>query len=256
MTRVDLRDALSRARKENKAVRKEGVRITANGGTREVDMEVIPLRGQSAADRFYIIAFQDAARPVSSTAAGARRLEKRTEKGRAWHELARTNQEVARLRDQLHTLIDEHETTLEEFKSANAEILSANEELQSTNEELETSREELQSLNEELTALNSQLQETLSEHQAIANDLENTLNSADVATLFLDEHFRIRFFTPAMDQQLRYRRALERDLRSAIANGELFLEYQPQRHSNGAIIGFEALVRWQHPQRGTVPPAA
>jgi diguanylate cyclase (GGDEF)-like protein/PAS domain S-box-containing protein len=65
----------------------------------------------------------------------------------------------------------------------------------------------------------------------------------------------IRFFTPAMDQQLRDRRALERDLRSAVANDELFLEYQPQRHSNGEIIGFEALVRWQHPQRGTVAPA-
>ena len=65
----------------------------------------------------------------------------------------------------------------------------------------------------------------------------------------------IRFFTPAMDQQLRDRRALERDLRSAVANSELFLEYQPQRHSNGEIIGFEALVRWHHPQRGIVPPA-
>jgi diguanylate cyclase (GGDEF)-like protein/PAS domain S-box-containing protein len=64
----------------------------------------------------------------------------------------------------------------------------------------------------------------------------------------------IRFFTPAMDQQLRDRHALERDLRSAVANGELFLEYQPQRHSNGEIIGFEALVRWHHPQRGTVSP--
>jgi EAL domain-containing protein (putative c-di-GMP-specific phosphodiesterase class I) len=58
-----------------------------------------------------------------------------------------------------------------------------------------------------------------------------------------------------MDQQLRDRRALERDLRSAVANGELFLEYQPQRHNNGEIIGFEALVRWLHPQRGIVPPA-
>jgi diguanylate cyclase (GGDEF)-like protein/PAS domain S-box-containing protein len=64
-----------------------------------------------------------------------------------------------------------------------------------------------------------------------------------------------RFFTPAMDQQLRERRALERDLRSAVANGELSLEYQPQRHNSGKIIGFEALVRWHHPQRGTVPPA-
>ena len=65
----------------------------------------------------------------------------------------------------------------------------------------------------------------------------------------------IRFFTPAMDQQLRDRRALERELRSAVTNSELFLEYQPQRHSSGEIIGFEALVRWRHPQRGIVPPA-
>jgi EAL domain-containing protein (putative c-di-GMP-specific phosphodiesterase class I) len=58
-----------------------------------------------------------------------------------------------------------------------------------------------------------------------------------------------------MDQQLRDRRALEHDLKSAVSNRELFLEYQPQRHSNGDIIGFEALVRWRHPQRGVVPPA-
>jgi diguanylate cyclase (GGDEF)-like protein/PAS domain S-box-containing protein len=65
----------------------------------------------------------------------------------------------------------------------------------------------------------------------------------------------IRFFTAAMDQQLRDRRTLERDLRVAIQNGELSLAYQPQRHRDGHIIGFEALVRWNHPQRGLVPPA-
>ena len=57
-----------------------------------------------------------------------------------------------------------------------------------------------------------------------------------------------------MDQQLRDRRALEHDLKSAVANGELYLEYQPQRHARGEIIGFEALARWKHPQRGIVPP--
>jgi diguanylate cyclase (GGDEF)-like protein len=66
----------------------------------------------------------------------------------------------------------------------------------------------------------------------------------------------IRFFTAAMDQQLRERRALEHDLKTAVADGELRLEYQPQRHKNGDIIGFEALVRWHHPQRGIIPPAA
>ena len=83
------------------------------------------------------------------------------------------------------------------MRAINEEAMSVNEEFQSTNEELETSKEELQSLNEELTALNGQLQETLDEHKAVANDLENILNSADLATLFLDEKLNIRFFTPA-----------------------------------------------------------
>jgi EAL domain-containing protein (putative c-di-GMP-specific phosphodiesterase class I) len=46
---------------------------------------------------------------------------------------------------------------------------------------------------------------------------------------------------------------LEHDLKSAVINQELFLEYQPQRSSAGATIGFEALLRWKHPSRGLVP---
>jgi diguanylate cyclase (GGDEF)-like protein/PAS domain S-box-containing protein len=64
-----------------------------------------------------------------------------------------------------------------------------------------------------------------------------------------------RFFTAAMDKQLRERRALERDLAVAIAQGELTLHYQPQARADGTIIGFEALARWQHPTRGFIPPA-
>jgi two-component system, chemotaxis family, CheB/CheR fusion protein len=111
--------------------------------------------------------------------------------------LERTEQELDATRKELEEAIHYREIAEQEIRAINEEAMSVSEEFQTTNEELETSREELQSLNEELTALNSQLQETLSEHQAIANDLENTLNSADVATLFLDENLRIRFFTPA-----------------------------------------------------------
>jgi two-component system CheB/CheR fusion protein len=199
---VDLRDALSRAKKENRPVRKEGLRIAVNGGTRDVDLEVIPLRGQSAAERLYIIAFQDAARPVSSTAAGARRLEKQTEKGRASRELARTNQEVAHLREQFHTLIDEHETTLEEFKSANAEILSANEELQSTNEELETTKEELQSSNEELSTLNEELQNSNAELTQANNDQLNLMTNVNLPVVMVGNDLRIRRFTPPAEKLL------------------------------------------------------
>jgi len=199
---VDLRDALTRAKKENRPVRKEGLRITANGGTRAIDLEVIPLRGQSAAERFYIIAFQDAVRPISSTAAGSRRLEKQTEKGRVSHELARANHEMERLREQLHTLIDEHETTLEEFKSANAEILSANEELQSTNEELETTKEELQSSNEELSTINEELQNSNAELTLANNDQLNLMTNVNLPVVMVGNDLRIRRFTPPAEKLL------------------------------------------------------
>jgi diguanylate cyclase (GGDEF)-like protein len=70
----------------------------------------------------------------------------------------------------------------------------------------------------------------------------------------------ISIFEPEMDQQIRDRRALHQDLSLAIKNGELSLHYQPQamlRHRDGVqeIIGFEALARWTHPQRGFVPPS-
>ena len=88
-------------------------------------------------------------------------------------------------------------------------------------------------------------------------DTEITLLANADAALYRAKHEgrgAIRLFTAAMDQQLRYRRGLERDLRSAVDNNELFLEYQPQYHRDGNLIGYEALVRWRHPERGIVPP--
>src|SRR5205823_9202637 len=64
----------------------------------------------------------------------------------------------------------------------------------------------------------------------------------------------VRFFEADMDLQLRERRALQHDLRSSIDRGELTLHYQPQARIDGGIIGFEALMRWQHPTRGRVSP--
>ena len=65
----------------------------------------------------------------------------------------------------------------------------------------------------------------------------------------------IRFFELSMDKQLRDKRVLQQDLRSAILNDELMLNYQPQAHIDGDITGFEALACWHHPRHGLVPPA-
>lgn len=64
------------------------------------------------------------------------------------------------------------------------------------------------------------------------------------------------FFRPGMDRELRERRGMERDLRQAAARGEFALAWQPLAEAADAarVTGFEVLLRWQHPERGPVPP--
>jgi EAL domain-containing protein (putative c-di-GMP-specific phosphodiesterase class I) len=64
-----------------------------------------------------------------------------------------------------------------------------------------------------------------------------------------------RFFTEDMSAQVAERLTLEKSLRLALAKEELFLVYQPQMDiATGRITGLEALLRWQHPELGLVPP--
>ncbi|EHK55612.1 sensor domain-containing protein [Allomesorhizobium alhagi] len=90
-----------------------------------------------------------------------------------------------------------------------------------------------------------------------AVDVTSLLSNAHAALdrARADGHGVFRMFEADMDRKLRERRALEKDLRSALANGELFLHYQPQANVSGQIVGFEALLRWSHKQRGMIPPA-
>jgi diguanylate cyclase (GGDEF)-like protein/PAS domain S-box-containing protein len=65
---------------------------------------------------------------------------------------------------------------------------------------------------------------------------------------------RAVFFESAMGETVMERYHLERELREAVADGQLRLYLQPQMNAAGQQVGAEALVRWQHPQRGLVPP--
>jgi diguanylate cyclase (GGDEF)-like protein len=71
-----------------------------------------------------------------------------------------------------------------------------------------------------------------------------------------DGRSSIRFFDATVDQRLRDCRALQHDLRSAIEQRQILIHYQPQARIDGSIVGFEALVRWQHPLRGMIAPGA
>ncbi|MCX7171236.1 MAG: EAL domain-containing protein [Proteobacteria bacterium] len=64
----------------------------------------------------------------------------------------------------------------------------------------------------------------------------------------------LRFFDPEMQAVVAARATLEADLRTGLQAGQLLLYYQAQVDAAGRLIGAESLVRWQHPQRGLVPP--
>jgi diguanylate cyclase (GGDEF)-like protein/PAS domain S-box-containing protein len=64
----------------------------------------------------------------------------------------------------------------------------------------------------------------------------------------------MRFFDPRMQAEVSARASLESDLRQSLGQRDFILHYQPQVDAQGQLIGAEALVRWQHPTRGLVPP--
>ena len=88
-------------------------------------------------------------------------------------------------------------------------------------------------------------------------DSDALLKNADLALYRAKQDGRgvFRFFEPALDAAARKRRALELDLREAIQSGQFRLNFQPIFDlKRDRIGGFEALLRWEHPTRGNVPP--
>jgi diguanylate cyclase (GGDEF)-like protein len=88
-------------------------------------------------------------------------------------------------------------------------------------------------------------------------DGDALLNSADMATRRAKEFGggQIQRFSEALRRAAERKLALESQLRHAIGNGELYLEYQPKIElKTGTVAGLEVLVRWRHPEHGRVSP--
>ncbi len=86
---------------------------------------------------------------------------------------------------------------------------------------------------------------------------ETLIKHADMAMYFSKESGRntYNFFSPVMNQKALMRMENEAGLRLALQRGEFFLEFQPiMSASNRTIVAAEALVRWNHPTRGRIPP--
>ena len=86
---------------------------------------------------------------------------------------------------------------------------------------------------------------------------EEVVNAADLALYDAKASGRntASIFDTRMQDKMQDRRQLEADLREALANGELALHYQPLVDAQSArTLGYEALLRWEHPERGPIPP--
>ena len=191
---VELRTAISRARKDAVASAREPVSFDLQGQPAAVRLEVraLPKRSGKKPDLLIVFRRVEVAAPEARTKGG----KDSTTVVRHAEKSARLERELSSAREHLRGLIAEHETAQEEMKAANEEILSSNEELQSTNEELETAKEELQSSNEELVTLNDELQHRNAELDVLTHDLTNLLVGVDIPVMVLDAELRVRRFTP------------------------------------------------------------
>ena len=90
------------------------------------------------------------------------------------------------------------------------------------------------------------------------DEAELLLKNADLAMYRAKHDGRntFKFYAPAMNDQAARRLSIETDLRGALERREFLLHYQPKVElASGHIVGFEALLRWRHPERGLVSPA-
>jgi two-component system, chemotaxis family, CheB/CheR fusion protein len=189
--RADLRGLLHQARSSGHRASRERVPVQSNGGVQAITLAVEPITVGN--ETVYGVVFTDSS-PL--TVHDAIPAGDRTADGDA--ATRQVEQELQETKERLQSTIEELETANEEFRSSNEELLSVNEELQSTNEELETSKEELQSVNEELQTVNAELGNKIEELDRSNNDLNNLLQSTQIATVFLDRNLVIRSFTPAV----------------------------------------------------------
>lgn len=176
MAREGLRQALTgsirAALQGNTAVHLNGLQIAGENSTHTINVTVQAIDQVSALRGKAIVVFTDIA---------TARIRKRSAKRPQLEALQQARQEIQTLREELQFLQDE--------------LKASQQSQQCTNQEMLISREEMQSMNEEMLTVNAELQAKLDALQWINNDMQNLLNSTEIATVFLTNKLYLRRFT-------------------------------------------------------------
>jgi len=216
--RTQLAAALRQAVQERKGIELRGLKLEEDAHS-TLDVTIRTLQEPQALEGMVMIVFRDVAVPPRGKA-----RQKRT----AGSVDPAGEDELARAREEIRALRQEMRASQEQLQSANEELQSTNEELQSANEELTTSKEESQSMNEELQTINAELHSKLDDLALAQSDMQNLLNSTDIATLFLDNALNVRRFTEHITRLIHLR---EGDIGRPLSDLASTLIY-PQLHAD------------------------
>lgn len=190
MAREGLREPLFNSLKQvsgqSEPLELTGLPVQTGSGTQAVDVTIQALNEPDPLKGMTMVVFRDA--PTPTKAASRRRKSASAAEADQAAEIQRYQKEIETLRQQ-----GNH--TREELQTSNEELQSTNEELQSANEELTTSKEEMQSMNEELQTINTELETKLEDLFLAQSDMQNVLNSIEIAVLFLDQDLNVRRYT-------------------------------------------------------------
>lgn len=175
--RTPLYTALKQAALQTEPVELRDVVVESGASRQYVDVTVQALVEPAALEGMTMVVFRDM--PAAS---------RRKSSKRASESDSDQSREIERYRQAIEQLS-------EEAMHSREELQSTNEELQSANEELTSSKEEMQSMNEELQTINTELQTKLDDLALAQSDMQNVLNSIEIAILFMDQNLNVRRYT-------------------------------------------------------------
>jgi two-component system CheB/CheR fusion protein len=182
--RTPLYTALKQAATQRDPIELLNLAVETGDGVQQVDVTVQSLNEPSTLKGMTMVVFRD--HPGN--------IRRKRSKRAAAAETDQTD-EILRYEQTIEQLSEEARISSEELQASNEELQSTNEELQSANEELTSSKEEMQSMNEELQTINTELQTKLDDLALAQSDMQNVLNSIEIAILFMDQGLNVRRYT-------------------------------------------------------------